>query len=186
MMEKEAKSRECFSLSNTRQTLVSGVTDADVSVCWLTLVCTLFSSEHQTRRWNGVRRRASASVASYISSSAASATTDAGCVWCTIDGRVWWVLDCVWWTTDSYWTASGERRTRDFRSDGRVCWRENVCWKFDCAGHVAASWATDAGCRVCCAFLDNGSIRRGTSIYICWPALGLDFWHFDILVSILS
>jgi hypothetical protein len=32
----------------------------------------------------------------------------------------------------------------------------------------------------------NGSIRRGTSIYMCWPALGLLSWHFDILMSILS
>jgi hypothetical protein len=35
-------------------------------------------------------------------------------------------------------------------------------------------------------FWNNGSIRRGTSIYMCWPALGLFPWHFDILVSILS
>jgi hypothetical protein len=92
-MEKEAKLRECFSLRNTHQTLVSRATHADISVCWLTLVRTLFSFKHQTRWWNSVRRRASASVASYVSSSVASVTTDARCVWCTTDGRVWWVLD---------------------------------------------------------------------------------------------
>jgi hypothetical protein len=36
------------------------------------------------------------------------------------------------------------------------------------------------------AFWNNGSIRRGKSIYMCWPALGLLSWHFDIFVSILS
>jgi hypothetical protein len=36
------------------------------------------------------------------------------------------------------------------------------------------------------AFWNNGSIRRGISIYMCWPALGLTSWHFNILVSILS
>jgi hypothetical protein len=33
---------------------------------------------------------------------------------------------------------------------------------------------------------NNGSIRRGTSIYMCWPALGLLSWHFDIFMSFLS
>jgi hypothetical protein len=36
------------------------------------------------------------------------------------------------------------------------------------------------------AFWNNGSIRRVTSIYMCWLGLGLYSWHFDILVSILS
>jgi hypothetical protein len=96
---------------------------------------------------------------------------------------------------DSYWTAFGERRTRGLHSIRHIWWRENDRWKFDCTGHVAASWMSDTVCRVCClaidasvdpVFLNNGSIRRGTSIYMCWPALGLFSWHFDILVSILS
>jgi hypothetical protein len=72
---------------------------------------------------------------------------------------------------------------------------EDDHWKFDYAGHVVASWASDAVCRVYCKHdkcvwwprpVYNGSIRRGTSIYMCWPGLGLFSWHFDILVSILS
>jgi hypothetical protein len=39
----------------------------------------------------------------------------------------------------AYWTTSVERWTRDLCSDERVYWRENDRWKFDCAGHVAAS-----------------------------------------------
>jgi hypothetical protein len=91
--------------------------------------------------------------------------------------------------------ATDERQMHSLRSDGRVCWCENDHWKFDCTGHMAASWAMDTGCRVCCVatdasidpvFLNNGSIRRGSSIFLCWPALGLLSWNFDILVSILS
>jgi hypothetical protein len=38
-----------------------------------------------------------------------------------------------------YWTASVERRTHGLCINGHVCWRENDRWKFDYAGHVAAS-----------------------------------------------
>jgi hypothetical protein len=72
---------------------------------------------------------------------------------------------------------------------------EDDRWKFDLAGHVALIRAMDVVCSVCCKRdrrvwwprpMYNGSIRRGTSIYMCWPALGLYSQHFDILVSILS
>jgi hypothetical protein len=53
---------------------------------------------------------------------------------------------------------------------------------------VAFIWAMDAVCRVCCKCdrrvwwprpVYNGSIRRGTFINTCWPALGslLALWH---------
>jgi hypothetical protein len=60
---------------------------------------------------------------------------------------------------------------------------------------MACIRVTDVGCRVCCKGdrrvwwprpVYNDSIRRGTSIYMCWLALGLFSWHFNILVSILS
>jgi hypothetical protein len=51
-------------------------------------------------------------------------------------------------------------------------------------GHSVCRWCDRRVCRP--RRVPNGSFRRGTSIYMCWPALGLNTWHFEILVSILS
>jgi hypothetical protein len=44
--------------------------------------------------------------------------------------------------------------------------------------------ATDASGDL--AFWNNSSIRRGTSINTCWPALGSLSWYFDILCEHLA
>jgi hypothetical protein len=94
----------------------------------------------------------------------------------------------------AYWTAYVEHRTCGPSSDRRVYWLEIDRWKFDSIGHVAFIKATNAVCSIYCKRdrcvwwprpVYNGSIRRGTSIYMWWPALGPYSWHFDILASIL-
>jgi hypothetical protein len=88
----------------------------------------------------------------------------------------WSLLDCV---------RHDDRRCDSAAMDTSISWSRPLRIRSSrTRGMIVCDRRGHGVCRP--RTVPNGSFQRGTSIYVCWLALGLYSWTFEILVSTLS